>query len=161
MYKKNQTYTFFASADNIKWIEVGNVKFETSGSIGLFIEKSNNQDVLANSHCYVNKFALYTSKYIQINNFPQNSNFEVHDNNRILFRSDNPNYNILQLKDKKIVLNTTSLPMPMSDIYIRFFNEEEYNETICEYHLQDVYGGDEFTIDTDIRFYYDDAQILP
>ncbi len=161
MYKKNQTYTFYASADNIKWIEVGNVKFDTSGSIGLFIEKSNNQDVLANSHCYINKFALYSSKYMQINNFPRNASFEIHDNSRILFRSDNPNYNVVQIKDKSIVLNTTSLPMPMDDIFVRFFNEEEYHDTICEYHLEDVYGGDVFTIDTDVRFYYDDTQIMP
>ena len=58
--KVKYKYVFYASADSYNWIEVGNVKFANSGVIGFFIYGTKDQDLINNSHCYFNDFALWT-----------------------------------------------------------------------------------------------------
>lgn len=161
VYKKNGVYSFFASNDNLTWIEVGDVSMPLAGALGFFIYKGND-DIINNSHCYIEQFDLYKSKYVRINNIPEDSNFEIHDGLQIICRSDASNYNsILNFTDTGILINTTNLPMPMSPMFLRFYDEDDYTSTIVEYNLGTVYGGDIFNIETDVRFYLNNNQINP
>lgn len=162
--KLKYKYVFWASEDGNVWIEIGNVKFEDSGVIGFFIYGTEDLDILDNSHCYFKTFALYKSKYVTINGIERRQELELCDGNgNILMRTDSIGYaHMVSRSNKQCVINTTTLPTPIRNARLRIYARNNYANTIGEYYLGDeVYGGDNFTIERDIRVYIDNQEINP
>lgn len=161
MYKKNDTYTFYASPDNHEWIEVGNVRQPDNGRIGIF-EHKGNSGVINHTHCFIKHFAVYKSRYIIIRNLPPIAEFEIHCGTNTVFRSDVAGAgNIIKRVAGRCTIDTTYFPMPMKDFHIRFYPTGDYATTISEYHTEEVYGGDDLSIDIDLQFYYNTNRIYP
>lgn len=161
--KTKYKYVFWASEDGYTWIEVGNVKFEDSGVIGFFVYGTDDLEIIDNSHCYFKTFALYKSKYITIDGIDRKQEFEIYDKNgAILLRTDNTHYSyMLSRSRKQSLINTTSLPMPINDGTLRIYSKDNYETTLGEHKLGDVYGGDSFTIERDVRLFINNKEINP
>lgn len=162
-HKIKYKYMFYASADGKNWIEVGNVKFSDSGVIGFFIYSTENQDVIDNSHCYFNNFTLYSGKYLNIHGIDRKREIEMYDGDRnIVFRTDNLQYlHMISRSSRTCLVNTTTLPIPIKNAHLRIYSKDNYNVTLAEYELGDVYGGDEFTLMRDIKVFIDNQEINP
>lgn len=161
MYKKNNTYTFYASPDNHEWIEVGNVRFPDNGRIGIF-EHKGNERVINHTHCFIKHFAIYRSKYITIRNLPVIAEFEIHCGNTTVFRSDVVGAeNIIKRVAGRCTIDTTTFPMPMNNFYLRFYRSNDYATTLSEYYIDQVYGGDDISIDINLQFFYNNERIYP
>lgn len=162
--KTKGRYVFWASPDGISWIEVGNTSFYDSGTIGFFINSTGNQELIDNSHCFFNEFALYNSKYLIFDGIDKGYEAEIYDENgNILLRTDNTGFaNIVSRMDKRMIVNTNTLPMPIKRATLRIFSPDSYTHTIEEYLLgEDTYGGDGFTIERDIRIFRDNQELDP
>ena len=161
--KTKYKYVFWASEDGYTWIEIGNVKFEDSGVIGFFIYGTDDVDILDNSHCYFKSFALYKGKYIMINGIERRQEMEIYDKNgTILLRTDNVRYAYLYSRsNKQCVINAFFMPMPIQDATLRLYPRDNYSKTLGTYSLGDVYGGDVFSIERDIRLFIDNKEINP
>lgn len=160
VHKKNGIYSFYASNDNKEWIEVGDVAMSKAGAIGFFIY-GGDKDTIENSHCYIEEFNMYKGKYIRISGIPQDSNFEIHDGEHIICRSDTPSYNnTIKYFENGVLINTTMMKMPINNLFIRFFEKDNFHNTLEEYNLGKVYGGDEFEVSTDVRFYLNSQEIF-
>ena len=156
-------YVFLASEDGYSWIEIGNVKFEDSGVIGFFIYGTEDADIINNSHCYFKTFALYKGKYITINGIDRKQEFEIYDKNgTIIMRTDNIQYaHMISRSNKQCVISTTTLPVPIVDGTLRVYPKDDYETTLSEHKLGDVYGGDDFAIERDIRLFINNKEINP
>ena len=161
--KTKYKYVFWASEDGYTWIEIGNVKFEDSGVIGFFIYGTDDSDLIDNSHCYFKTFALYNSKYITITGVDRKQEMELYDEHgTILMRTDNIGYSyMVSRSNKQCVINTTTLPMPIKNAKLRMYSKSNYEVTLSEHDLGDVYGGDNFTIERDIRLFINNKEINP
>lgn len=160
--KSKYKYIFYASADSYNWIEVGNVKFADSGVIGFFIYGTNSKELLANTHCYFNDFAMFSSKYITISGISRNYDIEIiDDSNKVLLRSDMIEYQyMISRSNKECLINTTMLPMPLINSKLRAYPKGYYDTTVFEFNLgEKVYGGDVFTLEKDIRLYINNQEI--
>ena len=160
--KNKYKYIFYASEDGHKWIEVGNIKFSDSGVIGFFIYGTDDEELINNSHCYFNDFALYKSKYLIISGVDKLYDLEIIDgNNNIILRSDMIEYqHIINRSNRKCLINTTTLPMPILNSRLRIYLKGYYESTIAEFNLgEKVYGGDTFTLERDIRLYINNQEI--
>lgn len=160
--KSKYKYIFYASADSYNWIEVGNVKFADSGVIGFFIYGTNSKELLANTHCYFNDFAMFSSKYITISGISRNYDIEIiDDSNKVLLRSDMIEYQyMISRSNKECLINTTMLPMPLINSKLRAYPKGDYDTTAFEFDLgEKVYGGDVFTLEKDIRLYINNQEI--
>lgn len=162
-YKMKYKYIFYASPDGYTWIEVGNVKFTDSNVIGLFLHETDNPDVIENSHCYFNNFTVYKGKYITIEGISRLHEFELVDNaGKILLRTDNIEYAyMISRVNKTTVINTTTLPVPIINGRIRVFEKNKYEETIADYELGNLYGGDTFNITDNIKLYINNNEVDP
>lgn len=162
-HKIKYKYVFYASADGKDWIEVGNVKFSDSGVIGFFIYSTENQDVIDNSHCYFHDFTLYSGKYLNIHGIDRKREIEMYDGDRnIVFRTDNLQYlHMISRSSQTCLVNTTTLAIPIKDAHIRVYSRDNYNVTLAEYELGDVYGGDEFTLMRDVKVFIDNQELNP
>ena len=160
--KSKYKYIFYASADSYNWIEVGNVKFADSGVIGFFIYGTNSKELLANTHCYFNDFAMFSSKYITISGISRNYDMEIiDDSNKVLLRSDMIEYQyMISRSNQECLINTTMLPMPLINSKLRVYPKGNYDTTAFEFDLgEKVYGGDVFTLEKDIRLYINNQEI--
>lgn len=160
-YKLRNKYIFYASHDGKKWIEVGNVGFDTAGTIGFFLYSVEDPVVIENSHCYFKLFTIYNSKYLTVNNVDNLYDFEIYDeNNEIVVRTDNDQWkHLINRKGNKCLINTTELPVPIKNARIRIYSKTNYAVTINEYNVGDIYGGDSFEITRDIRLYIENNEI--
>ena len=157
-------YIFFASPDGLSWIEVGNVNFQDSGVIGFFVNSTDKQEIIDNSHCYFNTFAIYSSKYLIFDGIDKEYEAEIYDENgNILLRTDNTGFaNIISRINKRLIINTNTLPMPIKTATLRLFSPNNYAHTIAEYILgEETYGGDNFTIERDIGIFIDNKELNP
>jgi hypothetical protein len=161
--KNKYKYVFWASDDGYKWIEIGNVKFEDSGVIGFFIYGTEDKDIIDNSHCYFKTFALYKSKFMTITGIDRKQELEIYDKNGvIIMRTDNVVFShLFSRSNKQCIINTLTLPMPIQDGTLRLYSRDNYEVTLGEYQLGDIYGGDGFTIERDIRLYINQKEINP
>lgn len=162
--KLKYKYIFWASEDGITWIEVGNVKFEDSGVIGFFIYGTEDLEILNNSHCYFKTFALYKSKYITIDGIDRKQEMEIYDEGgNILMRTDDIGYaHMISRSNKQCIINTTTMPMPIRNGKLRIYPKKNYPMTLGEYDLgPEVYGGDGFTLERDIRLFIDNQELNP
>ena len=159
--KMKYKYVFYASIDGIDWIEIGNVSFDDSSVIGFFIYSTTDQDVIQNSHCYFNNFALYKSKYFVFEGIDSLNEIEMYDkDNNVIFRTDTfDSLDKVSRWSKTCSVSTNMLPMPIKDARIRIYPKNRYSETIAEYELGDVWGGDEFTVTRDIKVFINGQQI--
>ena len=162
--KEKTKYRFLASTDGLTWIEVGNTTFNDAGVIGFFIHSTEEQEVIDNSHCYFHTFAIYNSKYIVLDGIQDNHEFEIYDGDgNIHVRSDDIKYTpLINRLNKKCVINTTTMPTPIKNAQLRIFPHDNYSTTISSFSLgEDVYGGDMFTIERDIKLYINNQEIDP
>lgn len=162
--KNKYKYVFWASEDGNKWIEVGNVKFDDSGVIGFFIYGTTDSEILNNSHCFFKTFALYKSKYITINGIERKQEMEIYDKNgTILMRTDNIKFtHMISRSSKQCIINTTTMPMPIQNGKLRIYSKTNYENTIAEFDLgEEVYGGDSFTLERDIRLFINNQELNP
>ena len=162
--KEKTKYRFLASTDGLTWIEVGNTTFNDAGVIGFFIHSTEEQEVIDNSHCYFHTFAIYNSKYVVIDGIQDNHEFEIYDGDgNIHVRSDDIKYTpLINRLNKKCVINTTTMPTPIKNAQLRIFPHDNYSTTISSFSLgEDVYGGDMFTIERDIKLYINNQEIDP
>ena len=154
-YKVKYKYFFYASADGYKWIEVGNVSFETSSVIGLFLYAADGdykEDLLRDGFFKCNSFAIYQSRYINIHGIDTLKEFELISDNKVLLRTDQTSFlHMCSRSNKTTLINTTELPMPIKDVTMRVYNRDDYTETYATYRLGDIYGGDEYIVTTDVR----------
>lgn len=162
-YKMKYKYVFYASSDGYNWIEVGNVKFADSNIIGLFLYGTEDENLLQNSHCYFNYFALYKSKYITINNVDRKQEMEITDKNgKVIMRTDSLEYlHMVSRSSRECTINTTFLPMPIEDATLRIYEKKNYENTIATYPMGDLYGGDSFVLEKDISLFINNQEINP
>lgn len=162
--KVKYKYIFWASEDSITWIEIGNVKFEDSGVIGFFVYGTKDLEILNNSHCYFKTFALYKSNYITINGVDRGHEMEIYDEDgNILVRTDNIRHAYMIGRfDKRCTINTVTLPIPIRNAKLRIYPKKNYTTTVGEFDLgTEVYGGDDFTLERDIRLFINNQEINP
>ena len=155
-------YVFWASEDGLTWIEIGNVKFADSGVIGFFLYSTENQELIDNSHCYFNSFALYNSKYITLEGIDKIHEFEIYDKyGNIILRSDSTQYaGVVSRVNKKCLINTTTMPMPFDDAILRIFPHDKYSTTISQFSLgEKTYGGDGFTLERNLKLFINNQEI--
>lgn len=160
-HKMRSTYVFYASTDSYNWIEVGNITFNGGAVIGFFVYPSKNQELIDNTHCYFNEFALYNSKYITIRGIEKMYDMEMFDGDgQVIFRTDNTQYQQMISRVLKLTLvNTTMLPTPIRNAHLRIYSKTNYTNTIKEYDLGDIYGGDEFTLSRNIGIYINNKKV--
>ncbi len=162
--KLKYKYIFSASTDGNTWIDIGNVKFDDSGVIGLFVYGTNDAKIINNSHCYFKSFALYNSKYITIDGIDRTQEIEISDSRGvILMRTDDIQFaHMISRSNTRCLINTATLPTPIRNGRLRVYSKNNYADTIGEFDLGDeVYGGDGFTLERDIRLFIDNTEINP
>ena len=160
--KNKYKYMFWASEDGNEWIEVGNVKFDNSGVIGFFIYGTEDKEILDNSHCFFKSFVLYNSKYITFEGIDRKYEVEIFDENgNIIMRTDDTKYmHNINRSNKQILFNSTSTSLPIKNGILRIFPKNNYKQTISQFNLGDeVYGGDGFTLERDIRLFIDKTEL--
>lgn len=159
--KMKYKYVFYASSDGTDWIEIGNVSFNDSSVVGFFIYSTTDQDIIQNSHCYFNNFALYKSKYFVFEGIDRLNEIEMYDGDgNIVFKTDTLDFlDKVSRWSKTCSISTNMLPMPIKNARIRIYPRGKYAETISEYELGDVWGGDEFTLTRDIKVFINGNQI--
>ena len=170
MHKVNNTYTFYASKDGYRWIEVGGVKYEACGEIGLFQHGTEDefgridQDLMENGNCVFNYFSIYNSKYIIIEGLDVNTyDIEIQDNSgHTIFQSDDPVYEyLMEWEDKQCIINTVTFPMPVDNMNVRIYKKGEYNKEYRTYEVGKTYGGDKFQFEHDIRIFINNVEVKP
>ena len=162
--KNKYKYMFWASEDGNEWIEVGNVKFNNSGVIGFFIYGTEDKEILDNSHCFFKSFVLYNSKYITFEGIDRKYEVEIFDENgNIIMRTDDTKYmHNINRSNKQILFNSTSTSLPIKNGILRIFPKNNYEQTISQFNLgEEVYGGDGFTLERDIRLFIDKTELKP
>lgn len=162
--KNKYKYMFWASEDGNEWIEVGNVKFNNSGVIGFFIYGTEDKEILDNSHCFFKSFVLYNSKYITFEGIDRKYEVEIFDENgNIIMRTDDTKYMYnINRSNKQILFNSTSTSLPIKNGVLRIFPKNNYEQTISQFNLgEEVYGGDGFTLERDIRLFIDKTELKP
>ena len=162
--KNKYKYMFWASEDGNEWIEVGNVKFDNSGVIGFFIYGTEDKEILDNSHCFFKSFVLYNSKYITFEGIDRKYEVEIFDENgNIIMRTDDTKYMYnINRSNKQILFNSTSTSLPIKNGVLRIFPKNNYEQTISQFNLgEEVYGGDGFTLERDIRLFIDKTELKP
>ena len=160
--KNKYKYMFWASEDGNEWIEVGNVKFDNSGVIGFFIYGTEDKEILDNSHCFLKSFVLYNSKYITFEGIDRKYEVEIFDENgNIIMRTDDTKYMYnINRSNKQILFNSTSTSLPIKNGILRIFPKNNYEQTISQFNLgEEVYGGDGFTLERDIRLFIDKTEL--
>ena len=160
--KNKYKYMFWASEDGNEWIEVGNVKFDNSGVIGFFIYGTEDKEILDNSHCFFKSFVLYNSKYITFEGIDRKYEVEIFDENgNIIMRTDDTKYMYnINRSNKRILFNSTSTSLPIKNGILRIFPKNKYEQTIYQFNLgEEVYGGDGFTLERDIRLFIDKTEL--
>lgn len=162
--KQKHKYMFWASEDSIKWIEVGNVKFDDSGVIGFFLYGTNNQKMIDNSHCYFKNFALYNGRYITIDGITRKYEFEIFDESGItVLRTDDiAYYGIMSRSNTRTVINTVNMPMPLKNGKLRVFKKvDDKEETMDVFNLgETTYGGDGFTFERNLKIFIDQHEVI-
>lgn len=164
LVKEKTKYRFFASTDGFTWIEVGNTMFLDSGVIGFFIHSVEKEDLINESHCYFNTFSIYSGKYVIIDGIEKNNEFEIYDSDgNIYIRSDDTGYTpLINRSNKRSVINTTTMPVPIKNARLRVFPHDNYSKTLCNFELgEDIYGGDVFTLENNIKLYVNNQEINP
>lgn len=160
--KMKHKYIFWASTDGYSWIEIGNVIFDSSCQIGFFLYGTEDSDVIRNSHCIFNSFAIYNSKYIAFQGIDREYDCEViDDRNNIIFRTDDINYAyMINRSNKEILINTLVSPMPISNGKLRIYPKYNYDHTLMTFDLGErVYGGDTFSLERNIKLFIDNKEI--
>ena len=156
-------YQFYASHNGIKWIEVGQVTYESSSSIGFFLYSTKNQELLRKGKFIVKHMYLYDSNYISINGINILQDFEIISkfDGKTLLRSDStPWKNMVNTKSNNVIINTTNINLPIIDSYIRIYVKGQYENTVAQYDLEGLtFGGDIFNIYYDIKIYIDNKEI--
>lgn len=162
--KQKHKYMFWASEDSKKWIEVGTVKFDNSGVIGFFLYGTTDDEILDNSHCYIRSAAIYDGRYIIIDGISRKYEFELYDkeNGRIYMRTDDIGfYDIMNRSNTRTIINTVNMPMPIKNCTLRIFPHDNYEGTVEQFELdEDMYGGDAFYMEHDIKFFIGQRQVL-
>lgn len=160
--KNKYKYMFWASEDGNEWIEIGNVKFNNSGVIGFFIYGTEDKEILDNSHCFFKSFVLYNSKYITFEGIDRKYEVEIFDKNgNIIMRTDDTKYMYnINRSNKQILFNSASTSLPIKNGILRIFPKNNYEQTISQFNLgEEVYGGDGFTLERDIRLFIDKTEL--
>lgn len=162
--KEKSTYRFLASTDGLTWIEVGSTSFMDACVIGFFLYSTDEQELIDNSHCYFNTFALYSSKYIVIDGIETNHEFEIYDGDGYIhIRSDDTKYiPLVSRSNKRCVINTTTMPVPIKNAQLRIFPRNDYKTTVSQFELgEEIYGGDNFILERDIKLYINNQELNP
>ena len=163
----SSTYIHGASVDtDAPFVDkiLGNVKFDNSGVIGFFIYGTEDKEILDNSHCFFKSFVLYNSKYITFEGIDRKYEVEIFDENgNIIMRTDDTKYMYnINRSNKQILFNSTSTSLPIKNGVLRIFPKNNYEQTISQFNLgEEVYGGDGFTLERDIRLFIDKTELKP
>lgn len=163
-HKIKYKYIFYASADGIHWIEVGNVKFASSGVIGFFLYGTTDQDIIDHSHFNVKSFVLYSGKYLTVDGINRAYEIEIYDGDgNILLRTDNnAYYHLFSRSNTRLLINTTTMPIPIKNAILRIFPKGDYDTTIARYDLgPETYGGDGFSLEHNVKIYIRGTELSP
>ena len=167
-------YEFFASADGIEWIDVGNVDYYQNNTIGFFLYSTTDQRLLNHGKFVIKSFKIYEDKYIQLNNINMLYDFEVYEkvladpnNNQELvkhtiFRSDETllGENIVNRDGNNARIDTGPLMLPLKDVWLRIYQKNSYDITLYDYYLgHNTIGGDIFEINYDIKLFIDNQEV--
>ena len=135
---------------------------DNSGVIGFFIYGTEDKEILDNTHCFFKSFDIYNSKYITFEGIDRKYEAEIFDENgNIIMRTDDTRYlHCISRSNKQILFNTTSSPMPIKNATFRIFPKNKYQETTAQFNLgEEVFGGDGFSLERDIRLYIDGVEL--
>lgn len=155
--KKNTVYSFFASTDGIKWIEVGNTALEDSHRVGFFLHSQEDltEADRENSHFYVEDVMFYSSNYAIINNIKKTWNLELWDTSGNLVASSRQLDCVKKIKNS-FYIDTTLLPVPYEDIRVVLLDE---TETIIVNYITDLIGGDQYEYSFNIGVFIDNVEV--
>lgn len=162
--KSKHKYDFWASNDMIKWIEVGNVRFDNAGVIGFFIYGTEDQNIIDNSDFYIKDFVLYSSKFIKFEGIDRKCEIEIFDKyGNIILRTDDIYYShLINRSSKTILFNIGTSPIPIQNGTLRIYPKDDYSTTIGKFDLgEKTYGGDGFILERDIRLSINGNYINP
>ena len=83
------------------------------------------------------------------------------EDGNIIMRTDDTRYlHCISRSNKQILFNTTSSPMPIKNATFRIFPKNKYQETTAQFNLgEEVFGGDGFSLERDIRLYIDGVEL--
>lgn len=112
--KKNNIYTFFASTDGKKWIEVGNSALSDSHRIGFFMhelgddmcEYDNGVLTEKGSHFYVKNAQFYAGNLISIRNVPADATVQLVQGSTIITETGRNNVSRV---DNDIFIDATTI----------------------------------------------------
>lgn len=149
-----ETYSFFASTDNVNWVELGSGVLDAN-RIGFFLYSH----AETNTPFNIEYAALYKSNYIIINNIPENLSLEMitnYDTDPVVFTDSNV---FIKRKENKIFIDSTLIECPMNNTLV---NIKDSNSNIIYTNLfTQIVGGDNFTLWYDIDMFVDQQKINP
>lgn len=150
------TYSFFASTDNINWVELGSGVLDAN-RIGFFLYSHDENEEL--TPFYVEHAAIYKSNYIIINNVPSDCIVEATTTRDgyidTLFSERNV---FVKRKNNQVYIDTSLIECPIDDVTL---NLKKNNEVILYQTFNQIVGGDIFTMWYDIDMYIDQQKINP
>ena len=150
--KTGTRYTFFASSDGLKWIEVGNTDLPDSNRLGFFLY-SYDKDV-TDSMFYVEYAVLYNNNYAIIENIKEGLDIELRTEDGILI-CDTNSPNVFR-KNNQIYIDTTLLKMPFDNIRLVILQNKKI---IYDYTISQFIGGDIYSYWYDIKVCIDNQEI--
>ena len=155
--KKNTIYSFFASTDGEKWIEVGNTKFNDSHRIGFFLHSMDTltEEDLTKSNFYVEYAMFYDSNYVIIKNMKNIARIELRDEQGSLI-CDNT-HEIVSVKNNDVYIDTTLLKMPYDNVRIVLLNDSE--RILFDHYITQLVGGDKYEYGYDLKVCIDNTEI--
>lgn len=150
--KLNNRYTFWASADCVNWIEVGNTDFPDANRIGFFLYSFAGDTT--NSNFYVEYAILYDNNYVIIDNIKENQDIELRTQDGALIYDMNSN--TIVRKDNQIFIDTTLLKVPFENIRLVILQNKNI---IYEYEIPELIGGDNYSYWYDIKVCIDNQEL--
>lgn len=150
--KTNTLYTFWASADCINWIEVGNTELPDSNRIGFFLY-SFEKDI-TNSNFYIEYAVLYNNNYVIIDGIRENQDVELRTHDGALIYDMNSNTVIR--RNNQVFIDTTLLRMPFENVRLVVLQNKQI---INEYLIYQLIGGDRYSFWHDIKVFIDEKEL--
>jgi hypothetical protein len=185
--KIGHTYTFYASIDRKRWINVGTTSFTYLNEIGLFLygrDKDEESDILKEVdpeleihddgeihdpdwecdkvQALFKRWIITDSNYIRFENIPSHYHVELTDDNddHVYFDSGMEKYRYAVDRTENVLqVNTNTIGLPIRHGKIRIYKDNDYEHSVASEDFIDMLPGDSFALDYDIRLFVGDVEV--